>query len=296
MKIAVTGASGLIGSELVGYAQAGGHEVIRLVRKRSKDPQDRQWNPDRGSLDASALADIDAVVHLAGENIGSGRWNNSKKQRIRDSRVNSTRLLATTIAGMAKPPQALICASAIGFYGDRSEEIMTEASPAGTGFLADVCREWEAAADPCRDKVRVAHLRLGMVLSPKGGALASMLLPFKMGAGGIMGSGDQYWSWVTVHDAAKAFLFAAEHSAVVGAANVVSPAPVTNREFTKALGQVLSRPTIFPMPAFAAKLVLGEMAEALILASTRVVPKRLPDAGFQFGQIGIVPALRSVLT
>jgi uncharacterized protein (TIGR01777 family) len=295
MKIAITGATGLIGRQLIRYAKAGGHDVIRLVRRRSKEPQDRQWNPERGNLDASVLADIDAVIHLAGENIGSGRWTKSKKQRIRDSRVDSTKLLATTMAAMEKPPQALICASAIGFYGERGDEILTEDSPPATGFLPDVCKDRETAADPCRHKVRVVNLRVGIVLSPEGGALAKMLLPFKLGLGGIIGSGDQYWSWVTIHDAAKAFLFAAEQPGVVGVANLVAPNPVTNREFTKALGTVLGRPTIFPVPASLARLALGEMADALILTSSRVIPTRLQQAGFQFGQVDIVPALRSVL-
>ena len=295
MKILVTGASGLVGSALAPFLEAGGHEVARLGRSAPADG-DVRWDPDAGVLDAGALEGFDGVVHLAGENIASGRWTEARKRRIRESRVNGTQLLAATLAGLERPPRVLVSASAIGFYGDRGGEELTEGSPAGLGFLSEVCREWEAATEAAEGKgIRVAHARLGVVLSKDGGALAKMLTPFRLGAGGNIGNGRQYMSWITLDDTAAAIghLLAAESAA--GAVNVVAPAPVTNGEFTRTLGRVLRRPTLFPMPGFAARLAFGEMADALLLASTRVKPARLMESGYAFRHGSLEEGLRHVL-
>ena len=295
MNILISGAGGLVGSKLIPLIQAEGHRALRLVRRSPAAVDERGWDPATGRLDPTVFDGVDAVIHLGGDNIGEGRWNAAKKQRIRLSRVNSTQLLATTMAALPKPPTTYVGASAIGFYGDRGIEVLTEESPAGTGFLAEVCREWEQAADPIRAKVRTVHLRLGVVLSPQGGALAKMLLPFRLGLGGIIGNGQQYWSWLSVDEAAALFWHAVKDSRLSGAVNGVSPQPVTNSEFTKTLGAVLHRPTIFPMPAFAARLALGEMADALILSSARVEPQKLQATGYKFLHPDLTSALRHVL-
>ena len=295
MKILVTGASGLVGSALVPFLEAGGHEVARLGRSAPADG-DVRWDPDAGVLDAGALEGFDGVVHLAGENIASGRWTEARKRRIRESRVNGTRLLTETLARLERRPRVLVSASAIGFYGDRGEEELTEGSEPGAGFLSEVCREWEAATEAAEGKgVRVVHARLGVVLSKDGGALAKMLTPFRLGAGGNIGNGRQYMSWITLDDtvAAIGHLLAAESAA--GAVNVVAPAPVTNGEFTRTLGRVLRRPTLFPMPGFAARLAFGEMADALLLASTRVKPARLMESGYAFRHGSLEEGLRHIL-
>ncbi len=295
MKILVTGASGLVGSALVPLLAGGGHEVARLGRS-TPGPGDIHWDPDAGVLDAAALEGFDGVIHLAGENIAAGRWNAARKRRIKDSRVRGTRLLAETLAALERPPRVLVSASAIGFYGDRGDKELGEESPAGTGFLTEVCREWEAATEAAAGKgIRVVHARLGVVLSRDGGALAKMLTPFKLGAGGIVGSGRQYMSWITLEDtvAALAHLLVTETAA--GPVNVVAPAPVTNREFTKALGRALRRPTLFPLPAFVARVVFGEMADALLLGSTRVKPASLLDSGYVFRHGSLEEGLRAVL-
>ena len=295
MKILVTGASGLVGSALVPFLEAGGHEVARLGRSAPSDG-DVRWDPEAGVLEAGALEGFDGVGHLAGENIAAGRWTEARKRRIRESRVNGTRLLAETLARLERPPRVLVSASAIGLYGDRGDEELTEESPAGSGFLSDVCREWEAATEAAEGKgIRVVHARLGVVLSQDGGALAKMLTPFRLGAGGNIGNGRQYMSWITLDDTAAAIghLLAAE--AASGAVNVVAPAPVTNGEFTRTLGRVLRRPTLFPMPGFAARLAFGEMADALLLASTRVRPARLLDSGYAFRHGSLDEGLRHVL-
>jgi uncharacterized protein (TIGR01777 family) len=292
MNIAVTGSSGLVGKALVGALQRCGDDITRLVRGTSGLPEDySQWAEQLLRLDK-----LDAVVHLAGESIASGRWTKPKKERILSSRVNSTRALAGTVAKLARRPRALVCASAIGFYGTRGDETLTENSAKGFGFLAEVCRSWEAAADPTREVgIRVVHLRFGMILAGRGGALAKMLTPFRLGAGGIIGDGRQYWSWVALDDVVRAILFTIENEQVAGPVNVVSPQPVTNLEFTKALGTLLRRPTVLPMPAFAARLALGEMADELLLASARVQPQRLMDAGFKFQHPELKEALHAVL-
>ena len=295
MKILVTGATGLVGSALIPLLAGGGHEVARLGRS-APGASEIRWDPDAGALEASALEGFDGVIHLAGENIAAGRWNAARKRRIKESRVRGTLLLAETLAGLERPPRVLVSASAIGFYGDRGDEDLTEESPAGSGFLSEVCREWEAATEAAAAKgIRVVHARLGVVLSRDGGALAKMLTPFKLGAGGIVGNGRQYVSWITLDDtvAALAHLLATE--TVSGPVNLVAPAPVTNREFTKTLGRVLRRPTVFPLPGFVARVVFGEMADELLLGSTRVKPVNLLDSGYVFRHGSLEEGLRHVL-
>jgi hypothetical protein len=238
---------------------------------------------------------MDAAVHLAGENI-AGRWTAARKARIRESRVRSTRLLAESLAGIADPPRVLVCASGVGFYGNRGDALLDEDSSAGQGYLSEVCQAWEAAAEPARQKgIRVVHLRIGVVLDTRGGALAKMLLPFKLGVGGVVGSGRQYWSWVHLADVVGAIWHAIQTGSLSGPVNVVAPAPATNREFTKTLGRVLGRPTIFPMPAFAVSLVFGEMGESVLLGSTRVAAKHLTASGYQFLYPDLEGALKNLL-
>lgn len=295
MNVLISGASGLVGGYLVPRLERAGHQVYRLVRRKPASPMERQWNPDE-RVNPIVLDRIDAVIHLAGENIGEGRWTEEKKRRIRESRVHGTRRLAEAIAEASAPPKSLVCASAIGFYGDRGDTTLDEGSSAGSGFLPDVCREWEGAADPARNRgVRVAHVRLGVVLSSEGGALAKMLLPFKMGVGGVIGSGKQYWSCISVDEAAAVFQYAAENDSVSGPVNAVCPEPVTNHDFTKTLGRILGRPTVFPLPAFMARLALGQMADDLILSSARVVPAKLTAAGYPFAHPNLESSLRAAL-
>jgi len=298
MRVAITGSTGLVGSEVVASLSTAGHEVVRLVR-RPPAPGERavRWDPEKGEVDAAGLEGLDAVVHLAGENIASGRWNAARKTVIRESRVNGTRLLCEALAGLARPPKTLVCASAIGIYGDRGEETLTEGMPPGTGFLAEVCREWEAASAPAaRGGIRVVALRIGMVLSPKGGALARMLPLFRAGLGGVIGGGRQFVSWVALDDLPGIVLHALQRGDLGGPVNAVAPRPVTNREFTEALGKALSRPTPLPVPAFALRLAVGrEMADALLLASARVVPRRLEETGYPFRFPELPSALRHLL-
>jgi hypothetical protein len=298
MRFAVSGSTGLIGSEVVTVLSAGGHGVVRLVR-RLPAPGEKavRWDPERGEVDAAGLEGLDAVVHLAGENVGSGRWTAARKAAIRDSRVKGTRLLCEALAGLARPPETLVCASAVGYYGDRGEEVLTEESPPGAGFLPEVCREWETASGPAvRKGIRVVALRFGMVLSPKGGALSRMLPLFRAGLGGVIGGGRQYVSWVALDDLPLIILHAFQHRDLNGPVNAVAPRPVTNREFTEALGKALSRPTPLPVPAFALRLAVGgEMADALLLSSARVVPKRLIDTGYTFLSPELEPTLRRLL-
>jgi len=298
MRVAVSGSTGLVGSEVVTVLSAGGHDVVRLVR-RVPAPGEKvvQWDPEKGEVDAAGLEGLDAVVHLAGENVGSGRWTAARKAAIRDSRVKGTRLLCEALAGLTRPPETLVCASAVGYYGDRGEEVLTEESQPGVGFLSGVCREWEtASAAAARKGIRVVALRIGMVLSPKGGALARMLPLFRTGLGGVIGGGRQYVSWVALDDLPNIILHTLQRGDLNGPVNAVAPRPVTNREFTEALGKVLSRPTPLPVPAFALRLAVGgEMADALLLSSARVVPKRLIDTGYAFLSAELEPALRRLL-
>lgn len=296
MKILISGASGLIGSALKTALSARGDRVLSLTRRNARNNSEITWDPSSDTLDPSPLTNIDGIIHLAGENIASRRWTTAQKARIRDSRVQGTTLLAQTLASISPPPKVFISASAIGYYGNRDDEILTEASQPGEGFLPDVSIAWENAAKSATEAgIRTVHPRIGLVLSPEGGALGKMLLPFKLGLGGIIGSGNQYMSWITLDDLVSLFLFAIDDESISGAINAVSPTPVTNREFTKTLGRALSRPTIFPLPAFAAKLALGEMADALLLASTRVISSRLENTNFSFAHPHLEPALRHLL-
>lgn len=298
MRVLVTGASGLIGGTLVGSLREDGHEAVRLVRLEPSSESEIRWDPQAGTVDAgdaAALNGLDAVVHLAGENI-AGRWNGKKKARILESRSRGTRLLAETIAGLSQRPKVLVSASAIGYYGDRGDERLREESDNGSDFLAEVCRSWEEATRPAAESgIRVAMLRFGPVLSGAGGALAQMLTPFRLGLGGTIGSGTQYMSWVSLEDAVGAIQHAIETETLEGPANVVSPNPVTNREFTKTLGRVLGRPTVLPMPAAVARLLFSEMADALLLSSARVEPARLLETGYEFRYPELEGALRHAL-
>lgn len=283
MNILVTGSTGLVGSALVPFLTTGGHRVLRLVRGTPRNDDEIAWNPEKGEIDLAKLEGLDAVVHLAGENIATGRWTAAKKARIHDSRVNGTRLLSEALSKLSRKPRVLVCASAIGFYGDRGDDVMIENSEPGSSFLCNVCRDWEAATEPARQAgIRVVNLRIGVVLTPRGGALEKMLLPFKLCAGGVVGGGKQFWSWIALDDLVGAIHHAITHDELSGPVNAVSPEPVTNHDFTKTLGRVLGRPTVVPMPAFAVRLLLGEMGEELLLASTRVVPSRLQATGYQF--------------
>jgi len=296
MKIVVSGSSGTIGSALVPLLTDKGHSVTRLVRSKPEDTAAAiGWDPIAGAIDTAGLEAHDGVVHLAGESI-AGRWTAARKAKIRDSRVRGTRLLAEALAALRQPPKVLVCASALGYYGDRGDLLLKEDVGSGTGYLAEVCRQWEAAAQPASDKgIRVVHLRIGIVLSPRGGALKEMLTPFKMGVGGRLGSGKQVQSWIAVDDVAGAILHALTTESLRGPVNTASPNPVTNREFTKTLGRILGRPTIFPMPAFAARLALGEMAEELLLASQRLDAGKLLASGYQFRHPDLEAALRHLL-
>ncbi len=295
MNILVTGASGLVGSHLQPALAAEGHTVTALVRRAAAAGQIR-WDPAAGQLDADQLQGFDGVVHLAGESIAEGRWTAAKKERIRSSRVDPTTLLCQTLARLPQPPKVLISASAIGFYGDRGDQPLDEESPAGAGYLPEVCQAWEGATQAAAEAgIRVVRLRIGVVLSREGGALQKMLLPFRMGAGGRIGSGRQYWSWIAIDDLVGVIGHALQTTSLEGAVNAVAPQPVTNLEFTKTLGRVLGRPTIFPMPAFAARLALGEMANDLLLASARVVPDKLHGSGYTFRYPDLEGALRHVL-
>ena len=281
MNILISGASGLIGSAIKTALHARGDRVLSLTRRAARSDSEITWDPAANVLDPSRLVDIDGVIHLAGENIAAGRWTAAQKARIRDSRVQGTGLLAQTLAQLPAPPSAFISASAIGYYGNRGDELLTEDSSHGEGFLPEVSVAWERAAHPAAEAgIRTVHPRIGIVLSRNGGALAKMRLPFKLGLGGTIGSGNQYMSWIALDDLVSVFLFALDNESISGAVNAVSPTPVTNREFTKTLARVLSRPAIFPVPAFAVKLALGEMADALLLASTRVISTRLENTAF----------------
>jgi uncharacterized protein (TIGR01777 family) len=282
MQVLVTGSHGLVGSQLVALLTSQGHQVVRLVRKQSQ-PGEISWNPERGELDKAQLEGFDAVVHLAGDNIASGRWTAEKKARIRESRVGGTTLLCHTLASLKKPPAVLVSASAIGYYGDRGEEVLTEESSAGKGFLAEVCQDWETSTKPAQDKgIRTVMLRIGVVLSTAGGALKMMLPPFKMGVGGNLGSGKQYMSWIALEDLVGIIQHVLVTADLNGPLNAVAPNPVTNSRFTEDLGKALHRPTIFPVPQFAAHLLLGEMADELLYASCRVLPKKLFASNYAF--------------
>ncbi len=295
MRILVTGASGLVGTQMCAFLSTGGHEISVLTRKPSKLPFYKEilWDPAHGILDAALLEGFDAVVHLAGENIAGQRWNDEFKERIKSSRVKSTMLLSQTLAKLDRPPEVLISASATGFYGDRGDEVLTENSTPGRGFLADTCVAWEKSADAARDRgIRVVHPRISMVLSSAGGGLSKMMTPFQLGTGGAIGSGNQFWAWISLDDLVYAIHEMIQNHRFTGPINIASPVPPTNREFTHTLGGVLSRPTIVPAPAFAVKMMFGEMADALLLASARIVPQELVNEKFHYSY----PDLKSALS
>ena len=296
MKIVVSGASGLIGTQLVAKLSNSGHEVVRLVRRSPKSGE-IQWNPKSGTLDAAALEGVDAVIHLSGAGIGDKRWTSGYRREILDSRTATTALLAKTIASLSRKPSVFLSGSAIGIYGARNDEQLTEVSTHGTGFLAEVCEQWEAAAKPAVDAgIRTVYLRTGIVLSPKGGALKKLLPLFKLGIGGKFGNGKQWQSWISIDDEIGAI----EHlltANVSGAVNLTAPNPVTNAEFTKVLASVLKRPAIVPVPTFAPKIVLGgELADALLFTGQRVIPAALNASGYMFKHTTLESALHSLLS
>jgi uncharacterized protein (TIGR01777 family) len=296
MHVAVTGSAGLIGSALVPSLAAAGHRVTRLVRGRAAGEGQAAWDPAEGIRDPARLEGVEAVVHLAGENIAAGRWTADRKAEIRRSRVEGTRKLCESLARLARPPRALVSASAVGYYGDRGAEALREDSAPGSDFLAQVCREWEAATEAAgRAGMRVAPVRIGIVLSAAGGALKKMLPPFKLGAGGRIGSGGQFMSWIAIDDLVGAIQHVLATEALRGPVNAVAPNPVTNAEFTRTLARVLSRPALLPMPAFAARLAFGEMADALLLSGARVMPARLQESGFHFRHPDLEGALKHLL-
>jgi uncharacterized protein len=296
MKIVVSGASGLIGTQLVAKLSQSGHEVIRLVRRSPKSGE-IQWNPKSGTLDAAALEGADAVIHLSGAGIGDKRWTTGYRKEILDSRTDTTALLAKTIASLSRKPSVFLSGSAIGIYGARNDEQLTEVSTHGTGFLAEVCEQWEAAAKPAVDAgVRTVYLRTGIVLSPKGGALKKLLPLFKLGVGGKFGSGKQWQSWISIDDEIGAIEYLLTAN-VSGAVNLTAPNPVTNAEFTKVLASVLKRPAIVPVPTFAPKILLGgELADALLFTGQRVIPAALNASGYTFKHTTLESALRSLLS
>ena len=293
MNVLVSGSRGFLGSALVPALEADGHTVRRLVRGQASG-QDVAWDPDGGSIDADALSGTEAVVHLAGESIAGHRWSEEHKARVRDSRVRGTTLLAEALAKLPTPPQVMVSASGIGYYGDRGDEVLTEDSGPGDDFLAGVCQEWEAATEPAEQVgVRVAHVRTGIVLARLGGSLGRQVRLFKLGLGGRLGSGRQYVSWISVDDYVGAVRHLLATATARGPHNLTSPEPVTNAELTRALGRVLRRPAVLPVPAKALDLVLGEgLSRSLVLASQRARPERLLESGYRFEHPELESALR----
>ena len=290
MKVAVSGASGLIGSALVPALETAGHEVLRLVRREPQEANEVAWDPYAGTIDARGLAGVDAIVTLSGENTGQ-RWTDNRKAEILQSRVATAGLLGRTAAELDPRPSVFVSAGGAGIYGDRGDEILTEESALGDGFLAEVGKAWEAAAEPARAAgLRVVSFRQGIVLSREGGALERMLTPFKLGVGGRVGRGRLWWAWVALEDLVAAYRFVLEND-IAGAVNLTSPNPATNVQFVKALGKALGRPTVFPVPAFAIKTLFGQMGETMLLEGQRALPARLLAAGFQFAQPDIGIAL-----
>lgn len=295
MKILIAGSSGLIGSALVTRLEPEDHQVSRLVRRAPASADEVQWDPATGTIDEARLEGAEAVIHLGGASIAGKRWNDAYKREIRDSRVNSTRLLSEALARMPQKPQVFLCASALGYYGERGDELLTENSPKGNGFLPDITAEWEAATAPASDAgIRVCNMRIGVVLSKTGELPRSMLLPFKLGLGGKLGNGRQYMSWIHLDDVTAAFAHALNTPSMYGPVNLSAPNPATNAEFTRALARVLSRPAFFTVPRFALRIAMGELAE-FALASSRMQPARLEESGFKFKWDNIKSALRDIL-
>jgi uncharacterized protein (TIGR01777 family) len=300
MKILVSGASGLVGAALMPQLESAGHSVFRLVRSASKShglsERNVSWDSATGELDLQAAEGAGAVIHLAGASIADGRWTAVRKTLLRSSRVDATQQLLRGMARLRQPPRTFICASAIGYYGNRGDEVLTESSAPGGDFLAVLCQEWETAARGAEQLgMRTVNLRFGIILSKAGGALPRIMMPFRLGMGGKLGSARQWMSWVAWQDVTSLILFALEHEEIHGAVNVVAPAPVRNWEFAETLGRVMHRPSIFPAPAFAIRLALGEMADALLLSSQRVVPERATQAGYSYRYPALDEALRAVV-
>lgn len=296
MKVMISGASGFIGSQLVPHLKKRGIGVRCLVRHSPRSDDEVEWDLSKSELNFRDLEGVDGVINLSGENIAALRWTAEKKRKILDSRLSSTDLLVKTFSQLKNPPKVLINASAAGYYGNRGEEILTESSPSGTGFLAEVCREWELAAENAKQLgIRVVCLRTGVVLSEKGGVLAKMLPPFKWGLGGVLGTGEQYMSWIALKDWIDACTFALENSLLQDALNLTAPQPVTNLEFTQALGKALHRPTLFGVPAFALRGIMGEAADEMLLGSIRAIPERLKGHGFRFSHPELESALAACL-
>ncbi|QDV51070.1 TIGR01777 family oxidoreductase [Gimesia fumaroli] len=300
MKLLISGSSGLVGSLLCQSLDSdSAFEIVRLVRSPSSKGIGTSviWKPSQDRLSPDLFSGIDAVIHLGGANIANQRWSPEVKQSIYNSRVQSTSLLANTLASLETPPSTFLCASAIGFYGDRGADRLNESSPKGQGFLADVCEAWEHATQPAvKAGIRVVNMRFGMILDQSAGALSKMLTPFKLGVGGKIGAGSQYWSWIALPDVIKAIQFCLQNETMQGPVNFVAPDEVTNLEFTKTLGKVLSRPTFFPVPTFGIKTLFGEMGRELMLSSARVTPEKLQSAGFEFQYAKLEDALRAILS
>jgi uncharacterized protein (TIGR01777 family) len=296
MKVLISGSHGLVGKALISSLSSDGHEIVRLVRGTPSGPAEVEWHPNEGRIDAANLEGFDAVVHLAGESIASGRWTDEKKRAIRDSRVKGTALLSEALARLSRPPAVFLRASAIGYYGDRGDEVLTEKSAPGKDFLASVCVEWENATRAAIEKgIRTVHTRFGIILDAEEGALGKMLTPFRMGIGGRVGHGRQWMSWIAIEDVVNGLRFVIEDKTTSGPINFVAPNAVRNAEFTKSLGHVLSKPTLFPVPAFGVRLAFGEMGDALLLSSQRVEPRVLRERGFVFRWARLDEALRHLL-
>jgi uncharacterized protein len=296
MNILISGASGLIGSSLVPFLTTGGHRVFRLVRKPPSTADEIFWNPDSGFVDIEKIDGLDAVIHLAGENIGEGWWNENKKKKIVDSRVNGTATIVNAVLKLKKPPEVFLSASAIGYYGNRGNKILTEQDSAGNDFISEVCEKWEAAASGLiKEGIRVAFLRIGIVLSPFGGALKKLLTPFKFGFGGKISSGTQYMSWISMDDVIYAMHYILFNEHLNGPVNLVSPNPITNVDFSQILGRVLSMPVMFTVPKKIIEIFFGEMGRETILSSTRVIPNRLENSGYPFSHPDLESALRHML-
>ncbi len=297
-KILFSGASGLIGASLVRAAEAERIQTLQLIRREPRKPEEISWNPQAGQpvRDLALLERLDAAIHLSGANISAQRWNAARKHEIVESRVGSTRALLKVLMALKQPPATLLCASATGIYGERGDEILGEESPPGEGFIADTCRAWEAEASAASEAgIRVVHLRFGVVLAAEGGALGRMLPVFRLGLGGNLGSGRQWMSWIALNDVVRAIFYILDAGALRGPLNIIAPNPVTNAEFTRALGRSLHRPAMIPVPRFALRLAFGEMADEVLLASTRAVPDRLLQAGFTFELPNLDSALKAIL-
>jgi uncharacterized protein len=299
MKILVAGSRGLVGTDLVSFLKHQGHEVVRLSRSKKANDTEHviTWDPDSGSVNEADFEGFDAVINLAGENIASKRWTPDQKEEIRQSRVDSTELIANALTKVKTPPRVFVCASATGYYGDRPDEVLNENSVAVRGdFLSETCVAWENACKPAVEVgIRVVNTRFGIILSPKGGAMSKLLLPFQLGLGGQIGNGEQVMSWIALDDVIYALNYVVQNEAISGPVNFTAPNPVTNLEFTKTLGKVLQRPTIFPVPSFGIKLVFGEMADALLLSSQKVKPTKLESAGYEFAYGDLEAAFRHLL-